>query len=249
LIILGWVLFQTPGTTSEWLEMLIFLMPLGLIIAIIMISRSHYNRVKNIDIRNSKQGILDLNNVVIKKDVSFTPRLLLFEKNGNFIGMVKPLDIPWWMYPFQFFHDALLEFLPLTYGFISYDGEILFTFRKKGWLKKTKLTIFNQEEKEIGLYIQEELKSLFQIKGELFNEKDEHILSIKASGFSGSFSWNDREGNQWAYFYNGKFPHEYTNIFRDIQNDIVALSDELSKQDKVRLLSVIGYLFMVRVKQ
>lgn len=249
LIIILWVIFQTPGTKSQWLEMLVFLAPLGLIFSVIIISRAHYNTVKDVEIPNSQQGLLELNHLVVKIDMSFTPRLLLFEKKGNFIGMVKPVEMPWWMYPFQFFHRALLEFIPLTYGFISHEGETLFTFRKKGWLKQTRLSIFNREKKEIGIYIQEELKSLFQIKGELFNEKEEQILAIRASGFSGNFSWNDEEGNQWAYFYNGRFPHQYTNIFRDIQNDIIALSDKLSKQDKLRLLAVIGYLFMVRIKQ
>ena len=193
--------------------------------------------------------MLDLNHVVIKKDVGFTPRLLLFEKDGKFIGMVKPLKIPWWMFPFRIFNKSMLELFSLTYGFISHDGETQFTFRKKGWLKQVKLTIFDQENKEIGTYIQEELKALFHIKGKLFNEKEEQILSIKASGFSGDFSWDDEEGNQWAYFYNGKFPHEYTDIFRDTHNDIVELSDNLSNLNKIRLLAVIGYLFMARVKQ
>jgi len=249
LIILLWIIFQTPETSGEWLEMLVFLVPLGFILSIIIMSRSHYKKVKDVEIPNSKQGLLELNHVVVKKDVSLTPKLLVFEKNGNFIGKVKPLEIPWWLYPFQFFHEALLAFIPLTYGFISHKGETLFTFRKNGWLKQTKLTIYNRDTKKIGTYIQEELKSLFQIKGKLYNIKGEKILSIHASGFSGDFSWEDEERNQWAYFYNGKFPHEYTNIFRDIQNDIVALSDKLSKEDKIRMLAIIGYLFMTRVKQ
>ncbi len=249
LIIVGWSLFQTPETTGEWLEMLFFLFPLGLVFTIIIMSRSHYKKVKDIDIPHSEQRVLDLNHVVIKKDVGFTPRLLLFEKDGKFIGMVKPLNIPWWVYPFRIFNESMLELFPLTYGFIYHDGETQFTFQKKGWLKQVKLTIFDQENKGIGTYIQEELKALFHIKGKLFNEKEDPILSIKASGLSGDFSWNDEAGNQWAYFYNGKFPHEYTDIFRDTHNDIVELSDKLSKQDKIRLLGVIGYLFMARVKQ
>lgn len=134
----------------------------------------------------------------------------------------------------------MFEFLPLTYGFISHKRKTLFTFRKNGLLKQTKLTIYNRKNNEIGTYIQEELKSLFQIKGKLFNGKDEEILSFQASGFSGDFSWDDEEGNQWAYFYNGKFPHEYTNIFRDIQNDTVLLSDKLPKEDKIRMLAIVG---------
>lgn len=249
LIIVGWVLLQTPETTGEWLEMLFFLFPIGLVFTIILISRSQYNKVKDFQIPNSQQQILNLNHVVIKKDVALIPRLLLFEKDGRFIGMVKPLKIPWWMYPILILRNSFIEFFPLSYLFVTHDGKTQFTFQKTGWLKKVKLTIINQENEKIGTYIQEELKALFHIKGQLFNEKEEPILSIKASGFSGDFSWVDEKGNQWAYFYNGKFPHEYTDIFRDTHNDIVELSDNLSKQDKIRMLTVIGYLFMARIKQ
>ena len=249
LIIVGWLLLETPETTGEWLKMLVFLFPLGFLFAIIISNQSHFNKVQDMGIPNSQQQLIDLNHVVIKKDAGLIPRLLLFEKNGEFIGMVKPVNIPWWMYPFCLFNESILEFFPLTYRFISHEGETQFTFQKKGSLKQVKLTIFDQENKEIGTYIQEELKALFHIKGKLFNEKEEPILSIKASGFSGDFSWNDEEGNQWAYFYNGKFPHEYTDIFRDTHNDIVELSDTISNQDKIRLLAVIGYLFIARVRQ
>lgn len=249
LVIIGWLLFQTPATLGEWLEMLIFLVPLGLIVSIIIISRFHYNKVKNVDIPHSKKQLLDLDHTVIKKDVGLIPRLLLFEKDGKFIGVIKPLHIPWWMYPFCILNESLLELFSLTYGFISSNGEIQFTFRNTGRLKQLKLTIFNQENKKIGTYIQEEWKALFQIKGKLLNEKEEKIISIQASGFYGDFSWKDKDGNQWAYFYNGKFPHEYTKVFRDMQNDIVKLSNDLSKQEKVLLLAVIGCLFMFRIKQ
>jgi hypothetical protein len=43
LVVAGWTLFLTPETTREWLEMLFFLVPVGFILSIILISRSRYN--------------------------------------------------------------------------------------------------------------------------------------------------------------------------------------------------------------
>lgn len=248
LVIVGLSLFQTPETTEEWIDMLFFLFLAVFVLIIIIISRSQYNKVKDFQIPNSEQQLLNLNHVVIKMDVALIPRRLLFENDGKFIGVVKPMGISWWMYPFLILDSSFILFLPLTYGFITHDGKTQFTFQKKGWFKQVKLTIFDQENREIGTYIQEELKASLHIKGKLLNEKEEEILSIKASGIYGDFRWDDEVGNQWAYFYNGKFPHEYTNIFRDTHNDIIELSDKLSKQDKIRLLAVIGYVFMERVK-
>lgn len=249
LLIIGWLIFQTPETQREWMEMLFFLFPIGLIVSIIIISRSHYNKLKDVNIPNSKAVITELNHVVIKKDAAITPRLLLFEKNGEFIGVVKPIKTPWWLYPLYIFSEETASMFPQSYGFISNDGEELFKFHKKGWLKQVTLTIFDGHNNKIGSYIQEELKSLIHIKGRLMNDKGEQILSINASGFSGDFKWFDENGEQWARFLKGLFPHEYTNIFRDSHNNIVELSNQLSEEDKIRLISVIGFLFISRIKQ
>lgn len=247
LVSVGWLIFLTPETEQQWWEMLFFLFPLSLIISIIFISRSHYEKVKDIEIPHSQKGLLELKDVVIKKDAAFVPRLLLFEKNGVFIGSVEMMNLKWWMYPLLLRGASLLALFPMTYEFISHDGNTELSFKKTGWLKQTKLEIFNAENQKLGTYIQEELKALINIKGQLYNEREELILPIQASGFSGSFSWNDQQERRWAYFYNGMFPHEYTHLFRDIHNDIVELSDDITEEDKVRLLAVIGYLFFTRI--
>lgn len=247
-ILAGFTIFQTPETSREWWEMLVFLFPLGLVLTIMYISREQYNKVKDIQIPESEKALLDLREVVIQKEAAFIPQLLLFEPTGELAAVVKPIRVPWWLRLLLLADKDALTIFPLTYGIFSQDGERLITFRKKGWLKQVKLTIFEGEQREIGTYIQEELKSLIHVKGELFDEQGNSLLAIKASGFSGNFSWNDEQGRQWGYFYNGIFPHEYTELFRDSHNHIVKLSDEISEDDKMRLLSIIGYLFMARIK-
>lgn len=244
----GFVILKTPETSGEWWELMIFLFPIGLILSILFISRQQYNKVKDIPIPESDKALLDLKEVVIQKDAALHPKLLLFEPSGELIAEVKPLDVVWWMRPLLAVDPVFVTIFPMTYGFFSQTGERLITFRKKGWLKQTELTIFEGEQRKIGTYIQEELKALIHVKGELFDEQGNSLLAIKASGFSGNFSWNDAQGKQWAYFYNGIFPHEYTELFQDSHNHIVKLSDEISADDKIRLLAVIGYLFMMRIK-
>lgn len=243
----GFPILQPPKTEKEWWEMLFFLFPIGLVLSIMFISRQQYNKVKDIEIPESQKQLLDLKDVVIKKDAALIPRLLLFEKSGEYIAEVKPIEISWWLRPLIAVNSVFLTIFPTTYGFFSHNGERLVTFRKRGWLKQVELTIFDGQQRKIGTYIQKELKALIHIKGELFNAQGESILAIKASGFSGNFSWNDEQERKWAYFYNGIFPHEYTELFQDSHNHIVKLSDEISKEEKSSLLAVIGYLFMMRI--
>ncbi|MGM0898576.1 MAG: hypothetical protein ACQEV0_11785 [Bacillota bacterium] len=248
-IALVFFIFATPETSTDWLELLPFLFPIGLSIAVVLISRSHYKKVKDIQIPQSEKQLLDLKDIVIKKDAALIPRLLLFEKSGQYVGSVEIAKTSWWVYPFLFFASSLISLFPMNYQLVSNEGASQITFRKTGWLKQSKIEIFNSSQEKIGTYIQEELKALFNIKGVLYDEKEEELLSIKASGFSGSFSWNDQQGRRLAYFYNGTFPHEYTHLFRDTHNDIVELADGTADKDKLRLLAVIGFIFFTRIKQ
>lgn len=245
----AWVIFQPPETAYEWMGMLFFLFPIALVASVIIISRSHFNRIKEIEIPESNKRLLDLQDIVIKRDAAFIPRLLLFEKSGQFVGSVEMAKISWWMYPILVVDSSLLVLFPMTYEFIGHDDKRPIIFRKTGWLKQSRVDIFSGDHQKLGTYIQEELKAIINIRGILYNEREEQLLSLKASGFSGSFSWSDGEGRRWAYFYNGMFPHEYTNLFRDTHNDIVEMSNELSDDDKSRLLAVIGFIFFTRIKQ
>lgn len=239
----------TPETSTEWIELLPLLFPIGLSITVALISRAHYKKVKDIQIPQSEKQLLDLKDIVIKKDAALIPRLLLFEKSGQYVGSVEIAKTSWWVYPFLFFASSLISLFPMNYQLVSNEGASQITFRKTGWLKQSKIEIFNSSQEKIGTYIQEELKALFNIKGILYDEKEEELLSIKASGFSGSFSWNDQQGRRLAYFYNGMFPHEYTHLFRDTHNDIVELAEDTADKDKLRLLAVIGFIFFTRIKQ
>ncbi|MDE0582455.1 hypothetical protein ON064_05290 [Planococcus sp. A6] len=246
-LLLGGTLVVAQST--EWIELLPFLIPIGLSIAVVLISRAHYKKVKDIQIPRSEKQLLELKDIVIKKDAALIPRLLLFEKSGQYVGSVEIAKTSWWVYPFLFFASSLISLFPMNYQLVSNEGASQITFRKTGWLKQSKIEIFNSSQEKIGTYMQEELKALFNIKGVLYDEEEEELLSIKASGFSGSFSWNDQQGRRLAYFYNGIFPHEYTHLFRDTHNDIVELADGTADKDKLRLLAVIGFIFFTRIKQ
>lgn len=113
-------------------------------------------------------------------------------------------------------------------------------------MKKSIVTVKNVHGRKLGEYVQEDWKSLVNIKGVLRDADDKLILPVKVKAFSCDFTLTDSEGRQWARFYNGYFPHEYTNIFRDVYNDIVELSDNLSKHHKMLLIAMIGFLFLQR---
>ncbi|SFF73923.1 hypothetical protein SAMN05216353_107102 [Halobacillus alkaliphilus] len=245
LILGGYLLWNQPETSQEWLEAAILLFPLIFMVIIAGTSHHKYNKVKDISIPESTGSLLEAEHVVWKADAGNLPRLMAFEKNGAYFGMLKTEKLSWWGHPIVFFQKSILSFIPSTYSFYTQDGEKLFSFRRNGF-KETKVAIFDAAGNRSGTYIQEEFKSLLHVKGEFKDEENRPVLSVKTSGTSGDFSLSDHEGHRWAHFYNGRFPHEYTELFRDVDNDIVELSNELSLKNKRLLLAVISFLFMNR---
>lgn len=246
-IVTAWGIFRTPKTTMEWIDFSIFLLPILFTIALIILSRHQYHKVRDVSIPLFTESLHSVNHMVIKKDVSFLPRLLLFQKDGRFVGTVRPIDLTWWKTSLLLLNMTFVTILPLRFAIHTHDGKTIGTFEKRGWLRTSELKIFDQQHQPIGRYVQDEWKHLVHVRGQLFNEDNEVLLDIAASGFSGDFKWFDAEGKQLAYFFNGKFPHEYTHLFRDSHNDIVELAPDLSDDDKIRLLSVISFLFFNRL--
>ncbi|WP_430787090.1 hypothetical protein VBD025_15535 [Virgibacillus flavescens] len=243
-VIAVWILIVPPQSGGEWLEISVLALPLAFLIAICFTSRHKYLQVKDIQVPEKTVSLMELDHLVLKKDVGFFPKLLLFQKNGTFIGKLKPVTIPFWLYPLDILLNELtLVIFPVTYGFYTIDNQKRFTFKRKGFLNTT-VRIYSGEGEVLGFYEQADLKSLLTIKGTLYNKLGEALLPVNVKGFSGDFTMKNIDGKQWAHFFNGYFPHKYTDLFRDIDNDIVDLADDLEDHEKLLLIALISFLFV-----
>ncbi|MDX8045835.1 hypothetical protein SH601_07505 [Gracilibacillus sp. S3-1-1] len=248
LIISGlFLLFNMPNTMNEWFEFSSILLLLLFMITIAGISRSKYEKVKDVAFPFSEQTLESMDHIVLKKDATFIPRLLVFEKTGEFLGTFQLTGLSWWQYPLLL-NEAFLSLLPIKMSFVTYQGDKVLTFKRRGIIKQTFLDVYDENDQFIGQYHQEELKSIFTIKGKLLDQNGQLILPVKASGAYGDFDICDQENHRWAYFYNGRFPHEYTAVFKELDNDIIELSNQIDSEKKKLLLAMIAYMFSTRQK-
>jgi hypothetical protein len=244
----GFLFYTGPDTVEQWMEGAAFLLPALMMLGVGIGSRTKYNKVKGISIPRSYRNIMEIDHIIIKKDASWMPKLLVFEKGGSFLGTFHLTNVPWWARMFILFRSSSFTLLPVEMAFTSNSGEAVFTFRRRGF-KQSLVEICNSDGKFVGTYIQEEIKSVFTIKGELKDREGKSLLKVKSSGFTGDFTLYDGDGLLWARFYNGRFPHEHTEIFRDVYNDMVEMSDRLPGDQKTLLLGMVGYLFMNRTNR
>ncbi|MFB4161550.1 hypothetical protein ACE1TF_16890 [Geomicrobium sp. JSM 1781026] len=242
-VIVAIILLVLIFFTNDWLGSLpLFVLMIGSI-AIIPVSHYKYNQVKDLVVPQSEIPMLQLDHLVIQRNVAYFPQLLFFQKDGSYVGTAKLQTLPWYGYLLSpFFKSDLITILPFTYTMYDESEREVMHLQKRGWFLKSYVTIMNEDGHHIGSYEQEDYR-IFSIQGKLKDATDQLLLPIHAD-FTTSFTLTDDHKRQWASFYQGRFPHEYTHIFRDMENHIVELSDSLEETDHRRLLGVLTFLFL-----
>ncbi|MCP3027205.1 hypothetical protein [Halobacillus sp. A5] len=210
-------------------------------------SRRKYHQLLKLDIPESEESLIHLDHLVIKQDSGLLPKLMLFLKSGASVGYVKAVSVPFWAYPLSIFIRNGVTFLPLTFAMYSSRGEQKFRLKRKG-IRQSIVTVEDHNGEVLGTYVQNDFKSLMTMKGKIYDRDNKLLLPVLIKGASGDFTLRDEEGRQWAHFYNGYFPHEYTKIFSDIDNDIVDINNQLENEEKHLLIAVICFLFLQRRK-
>ncbi|WP_088006934.1 hypothetical protein [Indiicoccus explosivorum] len=239
------LLTEPPESPEDWLNVSMIAVTGVVLLAVSASSRNKLNDSKKIPIPESGTPIEELDHLIIKRDPGFFPKLLLFSRTGESMGEVKPMNVPVLFYPLSFiFKDSLVMLLPVTYGLYRSGGRLLLTLKRKG-LKRSAVAINDPHGIQLGMYIQEDFKSLAKTKGVVKNSAGEVILSGELKNFSGDFSFLDTDGRHAVRFDNGFFPHELTGLFRDMDNDIVYLNEGSGVgQNRLLLLAAVAYLFL-----
>ncbi|GAK06950.1 hypothetical protein [Geomicrobium sp. JCM 19038] len=232
-----------PITTEEWFEYLLFYFITLAIAIMIPISHVKYNKVKNLEVPKADKHLIHLDHLVIQSNVSYIKELLLFTKKGQYVGKAKVSKISWFMWPFTvLFKNDLLTFIPWTYTIYDHLDQKCMAIKRTGWGIKSTLTIKDEKGSHIGTYVQDDLR-MFNIRGNLLDEDGQLVLPIKAD-LTGSFRFENQFGDVVAEYYQGRFPHEYTTLFRDMENHIVYFRRDLSKREQKRLYGVLIFLFL-----
>ncbi|EZH66162.1 hypothetical protein DH09_09495 [Bacillaceae bacterium JMAK1] len=237
------LIVDLPITTEDWFEYILFYCLTLAFAIMIPVSHVKYNKVKDLEVPKADEHLIHLDHLVIQSNVAYIKELLLFTKKGQYVGKAKVSKIPWYIWPFTvLFKNDLLIFIPWTYTIYDHQDQKCITIKRTGWGIKSTLTIKDEKDDHIGTYVQDELR-MFNIRGTLLDEKDQLVLPIEAD-LTGSFRFEDHNSDVVAEYYQGRFPHEYTKLFRDMENHIVYFHRDLSEKEQKRLYGVLTFVFL-----
>lgn len=202
-------------------------------------------KVKSVKISVSDENIMEIPELIIKQNTTLIAEYWLFKTNGEYLGIIRP-SVPWYLRPLGIIlpEDSFGPIIPVTYTIKDSNGDLIGKFKTSGFMK-VNLKIYDMEENLIGTYHQNDWKNFANIRGELFNEDDEKILESKVGTFSGDFKLNDLNGKHWASLATGRFPLEYRKLFKDALNPLVKINPDLTDKERILLLSMVTYWFVV----
>ncbi|KIL49579.1 hypothetical protein [Jeotgalibacillus soli] len=209
----------------------------------------HYSsKAKNILLAEGaaeKEGrsVLDENEWILKRDSGFFNEFKFVNHCGEYIGSLRPVNVPRWMY----FAGAIInrseQFFSVAHGIFDSHGRPVTAYRAKKSHKMTTLEIRNEHGVTVGFYEEQRYKSLIKAKGVLMNANREVILEASTSSMAGDFNLTDENDRFFASYRHGFFDYAMAEPFKNDQttNQLVKVGKDLTRDEKVLLAALICY--------
>ena len=177
-----------------------------------------------------------LDRFIVKTDVWFFKRLLIFDTDGKYVGMTK-IDING-IKSFFLSHLSYYNIIvPLLYRIYDHEGNVICMFKRAGF-KSAVVNIFDADGESIGRVEFDEFKTLIKFSGHAFTENGTYQISSE-------IFFEDAESSlmKLSSFKNRV---EYHYIFRDMNNETAELKSPISETEGKVGLAVLALLYYFR---
>lgn len=231
--IFHFILEDSDAILSLWINWLVLIITGFILFAYIFFC--YYTTKKH----NPGLVILDydkLNCFIVKTDVWFFKRLLIFDADGKYVGLTK-MEI-------NSFKSLLLSQLsyykilvPIPYKIFDHEGNIVCIFKREGF-KSAVVNIYNGHHECIGKVEFDEVRTLLKFSGHAFVGDNKYKISSKLF-----FEDTQSEIINLSSFNNRI---EYHYIFRDISNEVAVLKEPISTDNGKVGLAVLAILYYLR---
>lgn len=231
--IFHFILQDSDAILSLWINWLVLII-IGFILSG-YIFFCHYTTKKH------NPGLVDLdydklNRFIVKTDVWFFKRLLIFDTDGKYVGITK-MEI-------TSFKSLLLSQLsyykilvPIPYKIFDHEGNIVCIFKREGF-KSAIVNIYNSHHEFIGKVEFDEVRTLLKFSGHAFVGDDKYKISSELF-----FEDAQSEIINLSSFDNRV---EYHYIFRDMYNETATLKSPISTEEGKVGLAVLAMLYYLR---
>lgn len=175
-----------------------------------------------------------------QNDVSLVPRLYLVSHEGEQLYVIEPtLRKPIFRFFTVFNFVASGWTIPITYDVMSLDRSQIFSFTVKNEWKQFRITVLNERDETIAIYVQNWLKSVVKNKGTLYHSDQSIWREIASKNMSGDIDIRDDENRVTASYRFGIFPYTLNPAFQALSNNIhIKLGPQISMDERKTYLAL-----------
>ncbi|UFJ40738.1 hypothetical protein LOK74_22550 [Brevibacillus humidisoli] len=242
-IIVGLLILEPPQDGEGWANIAGISLAALFFLVLAVREKQRARHTAETVVEKSERHLLQADRLIVKKTAGFLPQYWLFYANGKYLARIAVQRVPWYAYLLQLVPNLTVHlWLPLTYTIRDHDDKPIGSFRNNARMK-LEVAIFDAEGQKIGIYKQNDWKTVLTFQGVLEDAQGRPLLKAKSSGFTGDFSITDEEGKQWAVFRYGWVPVEQQQLFKDYNNPYIEIDDDLSANERLMLLAMISTWF------
>jgi hypothetical protein len=173
-------------------------------------------------------------------DVSWYSRLFLVSHKGEQLFVIEPTKrkpISRVMTFSSFISSGIS--IPMTYDVMTLEQSRLFSFTVKNEWKQFRITIMDDQDAIIGVYLQPWFKSAMKNKGSLHHPNHDTWRQIEAKNMTGDIDIRDEENRMTASYRFGMFPYAMHPSFQASSNNIhIKLGPHISNDERKVYLAI-----------
>lgn len=179
----------------------------------------------------------EIREVIMKTDVWYFKRLMIFDYNGRYIGRASmKIDSP---KTFLFsFLSHLNVIVPIDYVLTDYKGKTICKFRRDGF-RSAEVKIYDENNINVGRIEFDELKILLKFKGTAF-------VGGESFSVSSEYLFEDARSSGIMSLSSFSSPISHHYIFREMNNEVATLDAPIDTNLGKTALSLTAIIHFLR---
>lgn len=178
-----------------------------------------------------------INHIIMKQDIWYFKRLMMFDEKGRYIGMAT-MNLENIEHFFLSFLSHFSIIVPIDYHLRDHGGNLISIFKRRGFRSAT-VDIFDKERNPIGRVDFDELKIIIKFKGTVFTGGKYYPVATE-------FLFEDADVKGLLDLSSFSNAIAYHNIFRSMNNEVAKLEEPINTDIGKVALTLMAVLYYVR---
>lgn len=178
-----------------------------------------------------------IDHIIIKQDIWYFKRLMMFDERGQYIGRAT-MNIKTIKHFFMSFLSHFSIIVPIDYHLRDHRENLITIFKRRGF-RSAIVDIFDEKRKPIGRVEFDELKIIIKFKGTVFTGDRSYPVATE-------FLFEDADVRGLLHLSSFSNAIAYHDIFRSMNNEVAKLEEPISTETGKVALTLMAILYYVR---